>query len=50
MKIVIPMSGRGQRFINAGYTVAKPLIEVDGKPIIEHVVDMFSQEDTFIFI
>jgi NDP-sugar pyrophosphorylase family protein len=50
MKIVIPMSGRGQRFINAGYTVPKPLIEVDGKPIIEHVVDMFSQEDTFVFI
>jgi len=50
MKIVIPMSGRGQRFINAGYTVPKPMIIVDGKPIIAHVVDMFSQEDTFIFI
>ncbi len=50
MKIVIPMSGRGQRFINAGYTVPKPMIEVDGKPIIAHVVDMFSKEDHFIFI
>ncbi|GAB6109650.1 NTP transferase domain-containing protein [Fusibacter bizertensis] len=50
MKIVIPMSGRGQRFVNKGYKVPKPLIEVDGKPIIEHVVDMFPGEDDFIFI
>lgn len=50
MKIVIPMSGRGQRFVNKGYKVPKPLIEVDGKPIIEHVVDMFPGEDNFIFI
>lgn len=50
MKIVIPMSGRGQRFVNKGYSHIKPLIEIDGKPIIEHVVDMFSKEDTFVFI
>ena len=50
MKIIIPMSGRGQRFINKGYKVPKPLIEVDGKPIIEHVVDMFPGEEEFIFI
>lgn len=50
MKIVIPMSGRGQRFVNKGYVDPKPLIEVDGKPIIEHVVDMFPGESDFIFI
>lgn len=50
MKIVIPMSGRGQRFVNKGYKEPKPLIPIDGKPIISHVVDMFSQEDDFIFI
>lgn len=50
MKIIIPMSGRGQRFIDKGYKEPKPLIVIDGKPIIEHVVDMFSQEDSFIFI
>ena len=28
MHIIIPMSGLGQRFVNAGYTVPKPLIEI----------------------
>ena len=28
----------------------KPLIEVDGKPIIEHVVNMFPGEEDFLFI
>lgn len=50
MKIVIPMSGYGERFRRAGYAVPKPLIEVDGKPIIAHVVDMFEGEHEFILI
>lgn len=50
MTIIIPMSGRGQRFIDKGYKEPKPLILMEGKPIIEHVVDMFSQKDRFIFI
>nr|MCU0430611.1 NTP transferase domain-containing protein [Cytophagaceae bacterium] len=50
MKIIIPMSGVGQRFVEAGYKVPKPLIEIDGKPIIEHVVDLFPGEKDFIFI
>jgi NDP-sugar pyrophosphorylase family protein len=50
MQIIIPMSGTGQRFINAGYTNIKPLIVVDGKPIIEHVVNLFPGEENFIFI
>ncbi len=50
MKIVIPMTGKGQRFIDAGYKTIKPLIEVDSKPIIEHVVNLFPGESDFIFI
>ncbi len=50
MKIVIPMSGMGNRFIQAGYQTPKPLIEIDGIPIIEHVVKMFPTEEDFIFI
>lgn len=50
MQIVIPMTGVGQRFIDKGYKTPKPLIEVDGKPIIEHVVNLFPGEDDFIFI
>ena len=50
MQIIIPMSGFGERFRSAGYTVPKPLIEVEGKTIVQHVVEMFSDEDDFIFI
>ncbi|WP_207847265.1 sugar phosphate nucleotidyltransferase [Pseudomonas sp. 21_B] len=50
MQIIIPMSGFGERFRRAGYTVPKPLIEIDGKPIIAHVLDMFPGEQDVIFI
>ncbi|MCC6212784.1 MAG: NTP transferase domain-containing protein [Burkholderiales bacterium] len=50
MQIVVPMSGQGERFRRAGYAMPKPLIEVEGKPIIAHVVDLFPGERDFLFI
>tara|TARA_Y100001935_G_C17311342_1_gene516578 strand:- start:2272 stop:3939 length:1668 start_codon:yes stop_codon:yes gene_type:complete len=50
MQIIIPMSGFGERFRKVGYEVPKPLIEVEGRPIISHVIDMFPGEKNFIFI
>lgn len=50
MQIVIPMAGSGTRFARAGYNTIKPLIEVDGRPMIEHVVRMFPGEYDFLFI
>ena len=35
VQIIIPMSGVGQRFVDAGYKTPKPLIIVDNKPIIK---------------
>lgn len=35
------MSGIGKRFIDAGYHDPKALIEVDGYPIIKHIIDLF---------
>jgi dTDP-glucose pyrophosphorylase len=49
-QIVIPMSGFGERFRQAGYKVPKPLIEIDGKPVIAHVIEMFPGETDFLFI
>jgi len=49
-QIVIPMSGFGERFRRAGYDVPKPLIPVDGKPIIQHVVEMFPGATDITFI
>ena len=50
MQIIIPMSGQGQRFKNAGYLKPKPLIEVNNKPIIAHVLDLFPGEKDVTFI
>ena len=50
MQIIIPMSGFGERFRRAGYSLPKPLIPIDGKPIIAHVIDMFPGETDFLFI
>ena len=50
MNILIPMSGTGSRFLNAGYTTIKPLINVLNKPIVKHIVEKFSPSDNFIFI
>jgi NDP-sugar pyrophosphorylase family protein len=50
MQIIIPLSGAGQRFANAGYKEIKPLIQVQGKHIIEYVVDLFPGEHDFIFV
>jgi NDP-sugar pyrophosphorylase family protein len=50
MKVIIPMSGAGSRFVDAGYKDLKPLIKVNGKPIIEWVVSMFPGAEDFTFI
>lgn len=50
VQLVIPMSGVGKRFIDAGYADTKSLIVVDGKSIIQHVVELFDSPDDVIFI
>jgi NDP-sugar pyrophosphorylase family protein len=40
-QVIIPMTGVGQRFVDAGYREIKPLIRVGGKSILEHVLKMF---------
>ena len=44
------MSGSGRRYREAGYDKIKPLIEVDGSPMIRWVIEMFPDEDDFLFI
>lgn len=50
LNVLIPMAGLGSRFKDAGYTFPKPLIEVEGKPMIQIVVDNIGIEANFIFI
>jgi len=45
------MTGYGSRFVAAGYKELKPFIEVQGKPIIQWIVEgMYPDESDFLFI
>lgn len=51
MKIIIPMTGYGSRFVAAGYKDLKPFIKVQGKPIVEWIVKgMYPNETNFLFV
>jgi len=39
INVIIPMAGQGKRFKDAGYELPKPFIDVNGKPMIERVLD-----------
>ena len=51
MQIIIPMTGYGSRFVAAGYTKLKPLIEVQGRPILEWIIKgMYPGEKDILFV
>ena len=51
INIVIPMAGRGQRFIEAGYNLPKPLIKLGDIEIIKYIIEIMRMPNSqFIFI
>lgn len=44
------MAGEGSRFAKEGYTFPKPLIDVNGKPMIERVVENLKFDAEYIFL
>ncbi|MDO8634256.1 MAG: NTP transferase domain-containing protein [archaeon] len=50
MQIIIPMAGSGKRFTDEGYDTIKPLIRIEKKTMIEHVIEMFPKDADFFFI
>lgn len=50
MNIVIPMAGRGARFLEAGYAVPKPLIDVNGEPMIVKAIKSLDINGTYHFV
>ena len=47
---LIPMAGEGQRFIDAGYKTPKPLIDIDGLPMVVWAAKSLPSADLWIFI
>lgn len=50
LNIVVPMAGRGSRFADAGYELPKPLIDVNGKPMIQVVTENIKPNISHRFI
>lgn len=52
MKIVIPMAGSDDRFRQHGFPFPKPVIEIDGRPLIEHAFECLrmTPEADFTFV
>lgn len=51
MNCIIPLAGNGQRFIDAGYAMPKPLLPMpDGRTLIEHVVSSLPHVDLIITV
>jgi len=50
MKVIIPMSGRSSRFTATGYNIPKYLIEIDGKPVIQHIIELYPKDSEFVFV
>jgi dTDP-glucose pyrophosphorylase len=45
------MSGAGKRFKDKGYSLPKPLVPISGRPILQHVIDMFPGiEDVLLIV
>ncbi len=45
MNVLIPMAGLGNRFREAGFIQPKPLIDIDGKTMIENVIHNLNCQD-----
>ena len=50
LNVLIPMAGAGSRFEKAGYTFPKPLIDVNGEPMIKVVSENLNIDANFIYI
>jgi HAD superfamily hydrolase (TIGR01509 family) len=50
LNILVPMAGNGQRFKDKGYSFPKPLIDVNGKPMIQVVVENLNIDANYIYI
>ncbi|QDU73665.1 Bifunctional protein GlmU [Bremerella volcania] len=50
MNIIVPMAGAGSRFSSAGYTLPKPLIPVDGLPMVVRAIGDLPSAERIIFL
>jgi len=47
---LIPMAGAGQRFVDAGYTIPKPLIPIAGVPMVVRASRCLPKAEKWVFV
>lgn len=50
VNVLVPMAGEGSRFRDAGYTTPKPIIDVQGLPMVGLVTHKLNIDANFIFV
>ncbi len=50
MTTLVPAAGRGKRFIDAGYTIPKPMISVLGEPMIVRCAHSLPKTSDYVFV
>lgn len=50
INIIVPLAGEGLKFIQAGYTFPKPLIDINGKPMIQVVIENLRPSSAHKFV
>jgi|TARA_R110001592_G_scaffold166451_1_gene401504 dTDP-glucose pyrophosphorylase len=50
MNILLPIAGLGSRFSKVGFELPKPLIKVEGKPMIQRAIESLGVQGNYIFI
>lgn len=50
MNIIVPMAGAGSRFSSAGYTLPKPLIPVNGLPMVVRAIRDLPAAERVVFL
>jgi len=48
--LILPMAGKGSRFKKEGYQISKPLLDVDGKPMVVQAVNSLPDTKNKIFV
>jgi len=50
LNVIIPMAGAGSRFVEAGYDLPKPFIDVNGMPMICRVLENLKYKDAKYYL
>ena len=49
MKVVIMAGGKGTRISSVASDIPKPMIKIEGKPVLEHEIECLIDQGLYVF-